>query len=224
MDEPVKPTRRYDSPRRREQASATRRDILVAAQRLFQEQGYAATTMAAIATEAGVALKTVYVAFETKSGVLRALWHLLLRGDDENQPVGERRWHLEVLEEPDPERQLRLNARNSRVVKERAGGLLGVIRDAAPTDLDIAALWDRIQIEFHAIQQQVVESLHDKGALAPALDVAGATDILWTLNHPDVWQLLHGRRGWTATRYEQWFADTTCSQLLATPSRRTRSR
>ena len=70
--------RRYDSPRRREQAAATRREILEAAQRLFERQGYAATTMAAIATEAGVALKTVYVAFETKSGVLRALWNLLL--------------------------------------------------------------------------------------------------------------------------------------------------
>ncbi len=219
MDEPVKPTRRYDSPRRREQASATRRDILAAAQRLFEEQGYAATTMAAIAAGAGVALKTVYVAFETKGGVLRALWHLLLRGDDENRPVGERRWHLEVLEEPDPERQLRLNARNSRIVKERAGGLLGVIRNAAPTDPDIDALWNRIQTEFHGLQQQVVESLRDKGALAPGLDVARATDILWTLNHPDVWQLLHGRRGWTGAQYEQWFGDTTCSQLLAAPSR-----
>jgi AcrR family transcriptional regulator len=224
MDEPVKPTRRYDSPRRREQASETRRDILAAAQRLFEEQGYAPTTMAAIASEAGVALKTVYVAFETKSGVLRALWHVLLRGDDEHQPVGERRWHLAVLEELDPERQLRLNAHNSRVVKERAGGLLGVIRDAAATDPDIAALWERIQTEFHGIQQQIVESLHARGALAPGLDVARATDILWTLNHPDVWQLLHGRRGWTAGQYEQWFADTTCSQLLAAPGRRTGSR
>ena len=77
MTEPVKPKRRYDSPRRREQAAATRREILEAAQRLFERQGYAATTMAAIAAEAGVALKTVYVAFETKSGVLRALWNLL---------------------------------------------------------------------------------------------------------------------------------------------------
>ena len=33
------------------------------AQRLFERQGYAATTMAAIATEAGVAGKTVYLAF-----------------------------------------------------------------------------------------------------------------------------------------------------------------
>ena len=71
MAEPVKSTRRYESPRRREQAAATRRDILGAAQTLFENQGYAATTMAAIAAEAGVALKTVYVAFETKSGLLR---------------------------------------------------------------------------------------------------------------------------------------------------------
>src|SRR5438093_9035691 len=110
MPERVKPKRRYHSPRRREQAAATRRDILEAAQRLFERQGYAATTIAAIAAEAGVALKTVYVAFESKSGLLHSLWHLLLRGDEDDVPVGERRWYRDVVEEPDPARQLRLTA------------------------------------------------------------------------------------------------------------------
>ena len=87
MGERVKAKRRYDSPRRREQAAATRREILGAAQRLFEQDGFAATTMAAIADEAGVALKTVYIAFATKSGVLRALWHTLLRGDEDDVPV-----------------------------------------------------------------------------------------------------------------------------------------
>src|SRR3954452_9730172 len=118
MAGPVK-TRRYDSPRRREQAAATRRLILAAAERLFERQGYATTSMAAIAKEAGVALKTVYVAFETKSGLLRALWHRSLRGGLEDVPVGEQDWFLEVLEEPDPAEALRLNARNSRVVNMR---------------------------------------------------------------------------------------------------------
>src|SRR5947199_6241957 len=117
MAEPAKTKRRYDSPRRREQAAATRSEILDAAQRLFERHGYAATTMAAIASEARVALKTVYVAFETKSGVLRALWNMLVRGDEGDAPVGERAWYREVLEEPDPERRLRLTARNSRAVK-----------------------------------------------------------------------------------------------------------
>src|SRR5580765_686306 len=120
----VNPRRSYNSPPRREQAAGTRREILGAAQRLFEHQGYAATTMAAIATEAGVALKTVYVAFETKSGLLRALWNLLLRGDQDELSVAEQPWYLEVLGEPDPERRLRLNARNSREVKLRIGAVL----------------------------------------------------------------------------------------------------
>jgi AcrR family transcriptional regulator len=218
MAEPVKPTRRYDSPRRRQQAADTRRDILGAAARLFTAQGFAATTMAAIAAEAGVALKTVYLAFETKSRLLRELWHLLLRGDADTAPVGERTWYQEVLDEPDASRTLRLNARNSRAVKERAGPLLAVIRNAAPLDAETAALWERIQHEFYANQRAIVETLHEQGALAPGLDVTRATDILWTLNHPDVWALLVGMRSWTPEQYEQWFGDTSCAQLLSRPS------
>src|SRR3954468_3057568 len=116
MPEPVKP-RRYDSPRRRAQAEATRREILEAAERLFVRDGYPATTMAAIAAEAGVALKTVYLAFETKSGLLRALWNLRVRGDQEDTPVGHRPWYVEVMEEPDPERKLRLGRRGAVAVR-----------------------------------------------------------------------------------------------------------
>jgi AcrR family transcriptional regulator len=207
-------SRAYDSSRRRAQAAATRRDILEAAQRLFEQQGYAATTIAAIAAEAGVALKTVYLAFETKSGVLRALWNLLLRGDQGEVPVAERSWYREVLAEPDPQRQLRLNARNSRAVKTRIAGMLKVIRDAAPVDRDIEALWQRIQTEFYANQRVIVERLAERKALRRGLGVDRATDILWTLNHPDVWQLLVAERGWTPEQYEQWFGDTACAQLL----------
>ncbi len=222
MTDSVKGTRRYDSPRRREQAAATRTEILEAAQRLFEQQGYTATTMAAIAAEAGVALKTVYVVFETKSGLLRALWHMLLRGDQDDIPVGERRWYRGVLEEPDPEHQLRLTASNSRIVKQRAGALMGVIRSAAPSDPAIAALWARIQAEFYDILRPIVEALQSKRALRPDLDVGRATDILWMLNHPDVWLLLVDQRGWTPAEWEQWFGDTSCSQLLAPRARRKR--
>jgi AcrR family transcriptional regulator len=213
MADAVKPKRRYESPRRREQAAATRTQILQAAQRLFEKQGYGVTTMAGIASEAGVALKTVYVAFETKSGVLRALWHLLLRGDEENVPVDQRHWYQEVLAEREPERKLRLGAHQSRLVKQRAARLMSVIREGAPTDPDIEALWNRIQSDFYENQRVIVESFDSK-ALRRGLDVTTATDILWTLNHPDVWHLLVGERGWTPERYEQWFADTVIAQLL----------
>src|SRR5690349_20984192 len=214
MAEPVKPKRRYDSSRRRAQAEATRADILDAAQRLFQQRGYAATTMEAIAGEAGVALKTVYVAFETKSGLLRALWNHLLRAGRDEVPVAEQDWYREVVAEADPERQLAMTVRASVAVKRRIAGVLEVIRSAAPADPDIAALWERIQTDFHANQQVIVESLAAKRALRQGLDVERATDVLWTLNHPNVWHLLVEERGWTPEEFEAWFADTARAQLL----------
>jgi AcrR family transcriptional regulator len=214
MAEPVKRTRRYDSSRRRAQAAATRGDILDAAQRLFEQRGYTATTMDAIAAEAGVALKTVYVGFETKSGLLRALWNHLLRGGRDEVPVAEQAWYREVVEEPDPERQLRLVARNSRVVKLRIAGVLEVIRGAAPTDPDIGALWRRIQSDFHTNQRVIAESLDAKDTLRPGVDVDTATDILWTLNISNLWHVLVVERGWTPERFEEWIGDLACSQLL----------
>ena len=214
MAEHVKPRRGYHSPRRQQQAAATRQAILEAAQRLFERQGYPTTTMEQVAAEAGVALKTVYVAFTTKSGLLRALWDLRLKGDQDDAAVAERPWYREVLEEPDPERQLRSNARNACVVKRRIGGVLKILRSAAPVDPDAAALWRLIQTDFSDNQRVIVESLQAKRALRPDLDVARATDILWTLNHPDVWLLLVDERGWTPEQWERWFADTACAQLL----------
>ena len=212
MAERVK--RPYDSPLRREQANATRRRILEAAQRLFERDGFTATTMAAIASEAGVSLKTVYLAFETKAGVLRALWHVLLRGDEEPVPVGERDWFRAVLDEPDPQRKLRLDVHNAKLVRERIGPLLDVIRDAAPTEPELGALWERIQREFYENQRAVVDDLHRRKALRRGLDIARAADILWTLNHPDVYRLLVGHRGWTPDEHEEWLVDLLCERLL----------
>lgn len=205
--------RAYDSSRRRAQAEQTRRSILEAAQCRFEQDGYVATTMEVIAGEAGVSLKTVYLAFSTKAGLLRAVWDLLLKADTSEAPVAERPWYLDVLEEDDPVRKLRLVAHHSVAVKRRIGPLLRVIRSAAVVDPDGADLWALIQTDFHANQQAIVESLDAQGGLRDDLDVEHATDLLWTLNHPDVWLLLDDR-GWSPETFETWFAETLVQQLL----------
>ena len=214
MTDDVKPKRRYESSRRREQAQATRRAVLAAAQRRFEQEGYVATTIADVARAAGVSSKTVYLAFESKSGLLRAGWNLLLRGEHDDRPIAEQRWYLDVLDEADPQRQLRLNARNSAAGKQRISRMLEVIRTAAASDEDIEALWRRIQSDYRMNQRAIVERLAANGGLSPALDVDRATDILWTINHPNVWQLLVVERGWTPEQYEQWTADAACRELL----------
>jgi len=215
LAENVKPTRRYDSKRRLAQAQETRRAILAAAKTRFEEHGYAATTVAEIAAGAGVATKTVYLAFESKGGVLRALWNLLLRGEQDDRPVAEQDWYREVLEEPNPVRQLRLNARNSAQGKQRLSSILEVIRSAASVDGEIDALWQRIQSDYRENQRAIVTQLAKRKALSPGLNVERAADILWTINHPNTWQLLVVQRGWTPEQYEQWTGAAACRELLS---------
>jgi AcrR family transcriptional regulator len=213
MNRDVKPKRRYESPRRREQAAATRQAILEAAERLFAESGYAGTSVAAIAGDARVSLKTVYAVFGTKAEVLRALWNLRMRGDDEPVPIAERPWVQEVLAEADPPRRLALVARNARAVRERTATVTEIVRQAAPGDADIGALWDRFQREFSELgMRPFAEALERDGALT--VDVDTATDVLWTLCHPDVFQLLVRGRGWSPDRYEAWLGNALEEQLL----------
>ncbi len=68
----VNPKRRYDSPRRAEQARQTRAAVVAAAQRLLSRDGFAATTVAVVAAEAGVSAETVYKAFGGTPGLVRA--------------------------------------------------------------------------------------------------------------------------------------------------------
>jgi len=211
---PVNPRRRYDSPRRRQQAQQTRDAILDAAQDLFTEGGYTATAMPAIATRAGVALKTVYLAFGTKAGVLHALWDVRLGGDDQPIPVVDRPWYRQLLQADDPHTLLRTAARQSRQTKDRAGDVMRIVRTAALTEPAIDDLWQRIETEFRTVLGGFARRLDELAALAAGIDVTTATDILWTLNHPDTWYLLVHRCGWTADRYEQWVGDNLLAQLL----------
>jgi AcrR family transcriptional regulator len=213
MSRSVKPRRRYESPRRREQAAATRLAILEAAEGLFAKQGYVGTSVAEIAEEARVALKTVYAVFGTKAEVLRGLWNLRMRGDEEPVPMPERPWYRAIVDEPDPQRRLALVAHNSRIVRERTAHVTEIVRQAAPADEQIAALWERFQREFYELGVRgIVETLEHDGVLAA--DPTTAADIGWTLTHPDLYQLLVRQRGWSPEAYERWLAETLSAQLI----------
>src|SRR3982750_2219788 len=103
MSKPVKPTAER-SPVRRERARATRRRIREAAARLFVEHGYMATTIEAIAVEAGVAVQTVYFVFGNKRAMPAEALDVATAGGDAPVPVAERAWVEELRREDDPRR------------------------------------------------------------------------------------------------------------------------
>jgi AcrR family transcriptional regulator len=213
MPDRVKP-RSYDSPLRRRQAAATRETILDAAQRRFEQDGYQAASMPTIAAEASVSPKTVHMAFQTKAGLLRAVWEARLAVDEATVPVFERRWFRDLVADPSAEGKLRRLAHQGRQVKGRSGDLMEVIRNAAAMDSHIAELWEDIESKLLNVQRAVIGQLETVGALRRDLSVELASDVLWTLNHPSVWHLLVRGRGWMPEQYEQWVGDTFCAELL----------
>ena len=146
--------------------------------------------------------------------MLAALWDLSVVGDDEVVSLAQRTWFEEMLNEPDPRRQLALHARNARRIKHGIGALTEVVRRAAQSDPEIGEQWRLIQDQFLENQRMVAESLAAKGALRADLDTADAVEIIWTLNHPSVYYLVVFERGWSEERYERWLADAFTCQLL----------
>ena len=210
----VKPQRRYDSALRRDQARQTRARMLDAAQRLFAERGYAASTMEAIASEAGVAVDTVYAGFGSKRGVLSALMDVRVGGDDQRIDLLERPGPQAVRREPDQRRQIATFATDVTGIIERARPVDDIIRGAAAVDSDIASMRARIQESRFDNMRQFVGWLAANGPLRGDMSEDAAAGIVWSLTSPEVHRLLRVDRAWTQDIYTEWLAETLTRTLL----------
>ena len=210
----TKSRRPYHSPRRQEQARQTRLAILEAARPLFIERGYAGTSMGDIAQAAGVSIKTVEAIFGTKAKLLSALRDVSIAGDDEAISLADRTPYREMLEEPDPRRQLDRLARISGSVKHRTAAVNEVIRRTAQSDEEIRELWQVFQVQYMKDQRMLAERLAARGVLREELDAASAAEIIGMLNHPSVYYLAVYERGWSKEHFERWLADALIRQLL----------
>jgi AcrR family transcriptional regulator len=211
----VRPKRRYDSTRRREQARETRRRILEAARRLFVARGYAGTTIEAVAQEAGVAVETVYAAFGSKRALISGLVGMLVGGDDTQIPLLERPGPQAVRRERDPRRQLRAFADDITPILGRVAPLLEVIRCAAATEPELAGLLQQMQRARLANFTRLVEWVASNGPLREGLELADAAETIWTLASGEVYRLLTGDRGWSPERYARWLGDSLVALLLS---------
>ncbi len=217
MDRPVK-TPRYRSPLREEQARRTRSAILLAARRLFTEQGYTATTVGQVAAKAGVAVDTVYAAVGAKPVLFRLLLETAISGTDDAVPAKERDYVRRIKAQRRARQKLELYAAAVRDISERMGSLHLVLRDAAAQAPELAQIRDDIAARRANSMRLLAEDLLASGDLRPDLDVDDIADVVWAMNSAEFHHLLVHERGWSPERYEQWLADTWCRLFLAEPS------
>ena len=214
MADPVKSRRAYDSPRRREQADATRRAVLDAARELFVDGGYAGTTIVAIAARAQVSAETVYARFRNKRTMLSELIDVVMVGDDVPVPILERPWVQHMRDEPDPERRANILARQGRLILERTAPIYEVLRGAAATDPQVTTLWELNKAQRFAGQRELLHIVLGRTPLWPGLTAETAADILFAVGSPETYRLLVIDRGWSADRFERWYAEAMVRLLL----------
>ncbi len=185
------------------------------ARELFVRQGYAATTMDEIASEAGVAVQTLYYTFSTKGALLCEVMDVTAAGAEMAPPVAQRQWMHEAMTSPSPQRALALTIEHGTAIFERAAPLWPAINAAAAADPTIGAYWAGVTASRRAGQHAMVARLAELGGLRPGLDVERATDVVVVLVGHDAYTGLVEGAGWTVPAYKAWLFATLAHQLLA---------
>lgn len=206
--------RRYDNSGRQERARSNRHRILDAARTRFLRDGYAATTVASIAADAGVSPQTVAKQFSNKPGLVRALFDVALTGDEEGGALEDRAGIVAIHDEPDPHRKLVLYGMALASMLPRTAPIQMLLRDSG--DPALAEVWTSIKAGRLAGMANLAENLSSGGHLRDGVDVDTACDVLWTFSSPEVFGLLVGERGWTTERYAEFLADSAAGVLLST--------
>jgi AcrR family transcriptional regulator len=205
--------RKYEAPRRAEQAAATRAAIIDAAARLFAERGYAATTVAAIASAAGVTPKSVY-SLGDKARLLTLALDRAIVGDDEATPLADRPGLRAVFDAGNGHDMARLGAAVGAPMLLRLYPLYRAFEQAAGVDPQIARQWQEYQDRRRRDVRRVVEAVEAVAPLRSGLDPDRATDSLWALIgwHPVA--LLVEQRGWGEHEIQRWIEDVFVAILL----------
>src|SRR5579859_2223217 len=166
-------TRRpYHSLVRQRQAEQTRARILAAARDLIRSDGYASTTIEAIASAAQVSPKTVEAAFGSKRGVLAALVDPLASAGPPRDLVDQ------IRAATDPVRRIELVAELSRRAYEDSAPEFELMRGAVAVAPEIAAAAEQIETRRRDNQARLVGYLRQQGRLRAGLGDDEATDVL----------------------------------------------
>jgi AcrR family transcriptional regulator len=200
---------------RDEQARDTRRRIVAAAGELFAADGFAGTTIDAIAARAGVSRQTVFTSVGGKAALLKLAYDYALAGDDEPIPMIDRPAIQQINAEPDPYRALTMYAGFVTDMGGRVAKLYIALRSAAEVDAEAHELFWRWEAErLQLLRSGPVPMFVRKKVLRTRLRPAEAADVMAMLTSPSVYHHLVIRQGWSQARFRRWMTSTLLEQLL----------
>jgi AcrR family transcriptional regulator len=193
--------RAYSSPLRDAEAAERREKIRVSAARLFVRNGYLATGMGDIATDAGVSERTVFNAFPSKAALLSECIRVAVRGDAGAVPMLAREHWRAIFDAP-AQRMIGLFADASADLYSRAAPLLAVGEAAASADPLLARERDRGHAATLADLREVARAMKRKGALRRGVSAERAAEAMYALAaNESVYLRLVAACGWSPSAY-----------------------
>jgi AcrR family transcriptional regulator len=203
MSRTVQP-RSYDSSSRRAQALANRARILEAARALFITNGFAATSVTAIAAAAGVSAPTVFSAFGSKVNLLKEAAETTIVGDVEAVPMAERPEMRHVHAAPTADELLDrlcdLLASRAAAVQPIFAVMYGA-RDGYP---EIAELIDLLDEQRLSGATGLARTLADRLGTDDGDRIAEFRDCIWATMSPVWYESFVVKRGWSLEHYRAW--------------------
>jgi AcrR family transcriptional regulator len=210
LTKPVKRT--YDSSRRQEQARQTRQRVLQAAHDLFVEQGYGRTTIADVATAAGVSPETIYATFRNKATLLHHVWDVTIGGDDEAVVFHERPEIQAIRAEPDLAKRFMMHARMSTATARRMTPFVSAVHASSGAEASAAEMLAEMDRQRYEGMGVMAKEAAATGQLAVSEEEC--RDLIWATTDGLLWQRLVQARGWTDEQYADWLGRMWVSALV----------
>ncbi|GAB3003046.1 TetR/AcrR family transcriptional regulator [Mycobacterium bourgelatii] len=205
---PVKSARTYRSELRTKGARETRRNILDTAMRLFLERGYGKVTVADIASEAALALPTVYASAGGKAAILATLIEEAMQDPIVAETLAAVRKAKSATD------VLKIAAHGTRVDNERYHDIIEVMKYAAAVDATATDILQESDVGYRQALGQIARKLRTLKALPRGVTEAKATDILWFYFGHEAWHRLVAERGWSWDDAERWLLAQTSAALI----------
>ena len=196
----------------------TRSQVVEVAHRLFVAKGFAGTTIASVAREAGVSAPTVYAAFTSKAELLRSAIDVALAGDDEPTAVANRPLAPGVHEADSATELLTRYAVMMGELAERAAAIYMVLVAAADVEPELAELLADFEKQRLKASTMVAEGVRRRDGLPEGRSLADARDTIWVCNAPELYVWLTAKRRWSSKRYVSWARNTLIKLVLEPPT------
>jgi len=202
----------------RQQAAAeeTQRVIVRAAAELFFERGYHSTSIVQIAASAGVAVQTIYNAIGSKRDLLSRVLDHAAAGPRAPVPVPEF-MRIQTEAQTDPVEIIDQLVTFCTGALARTAPVFRVIREAAATDPEAAALEHARAAQRLANYHMAAQLLRDRGALRESLTIDQAATTIFAIGHPEIYRTLVLAGNWSEAQWARWARATLSAALLSCP-------